>query len=176
MIAMTIAELRTLYDYSYWANARLFPVVLRLTTEQFTQALPGAYGSVRHTLVHMLSAEWGWLERTGGWPRGPKLDPGNFPTALTIVEQWAHVEQHVRGFLDTLQDHDLKREVAFAIGAGPQHTLTIGQLLQHAALHGVHHRGQLALLLRSLGAAPVEVDLLWYHLQARAAGGTISTP
>jgi uncharacterized damage-inducible protein DinB len=36
--------------------------------------------------------------------------------------------------------------------------MPIGQLLHHAASHGVHHRGQVALLLRSLGHVPGNFD------------------
>jgi uncharacterized damage-inducible protein DinB len=38
--------------------------------------------------------------------------------------------------------------------------MRLGQLLQHAALHGVHHRGQSALRLRLLGYAPGNFDIL----------------
>jgi uncharacterized damage-inducible protein DinB len=34
---------------------------------------------------------------------------------------------------------------------------------QHAANHGIHYRGQVALLLREMGHAPGNVDLLFYY-------------
>ena len=63
---MTVKDLERLYDYGYWANKKLLAVVAQLTPEQFTQTVAGSYGSVRNTLVHILSAEWGWLDRCGG--------------------------------------------------------------------------------------------------------------
>jgi len=33
----------------------------------------------------------------------------------------------------------------------------------HAAIHGVHHRGQVALLLRVLGYVPASSDILFYY-------------
>jgi uncharacterized damage-inducible protein DinB len=38
----------------------------------------------------------------------------------------------------------------------------VGKLLWHAALHGIHHRGQASLLMRMLGHAPGNVDMLIY--------------
>jgi uncharacterized damage-inducible protein DinB len=36
---MTVADLRDLFDYGHWANAKLFAVVAGLTPEQFAQPL-----------------------------------------------------------------------------------------------------------------------------------------
>ena len=40
-------------------------------------------------------------------------------------------------------------------------------LMRHAVNHSVHHRGQVGLLLRMLGAAPGNVDYLFYTAEAR---------
>jgi uncharacterized damage-inducible protein DinB len=55
---MRLIDLERLYDYHYWANRRLLETVSQLTPEQFTQNVAGSYGSIRSTLVHVLSAEW----------------------------------------------------------------------------------------------------------------------
>ena len=72
---MHVAELARLYDYGYWANGRLFPVIAQLTEEQFTQDVAGSYGSIRNTLVHVMSAEWGWLDRCGDRRAAPSSTP-----------------------------------------------------------------------------------------------------
>ena len=43
----------------------------------------------------------------------------------------------------------------------------VGEALQHAAKHGVHHLGQVALLLRLLGQTPGNFDLLFYDAEKR---------
>jgi uncharacterized damage-inducible protein DinB len=87
-----VEDLKTLFDYSYWANDRLCGVLSQLTTEQFTQPVAGSYGSIRNTMVHMLSAEWGWLERCGGAARGPALNAQDYPTVTSLFERWRLVE------------------------------------------------------------------------------------
>lgn len=164
---MTVADLEALYAYGYWADRRLFAVISQLTPEEFTQSVAGSYGSIRNTMVHVLSAEAGWLDRCGGPRRGPRLDPGDFPTVESVVQAWRKVETHLREFLATLKDEDLARNVEFSIEQTGQHSMPLGELMQHAAIHGVHHRGQIALLLRSLGHVPGNVDILFYYADRR---------
>jgi uncharacterized damage-inducible protein DinB len=165
---VTVSNLEALYEYGYWANRRLFSVITQLTPEQFVQPVAGSYGSIRNTLVHTMSAEWGWLDRCGGPPRGAKLSPDDYPTSQSVIERWSKVERYVREFLSTLTDQDLSRNVEYSMPGSQPRSMPIGNLLQHSALHAIHHRGQLALLLRQLGVAPGNFDLLLYDIEKRA--------
>ena len=152
-----------------WANRKLFPVVSQLTPEQFTQTVTGSYGSIRNTLVHILSAEWGWLDRCGGAARGPALKPDAYPTLESLIATWNTVEASVREFLSKRIDDDLDRIIEFTNPLGEKRSAVLGALMQHAATHGVHHRGQVALLLRSLGFTPGNFDMLFYDAEKRGA-------
>jgi len=167
---MAVHDLARRYDYGYWANQKLVGVLTQLTPEQFTQNVAGSYGSIRNTLVHTLSAEWGWLDRCGGPSRGPALKADDYPTVSSLVDQWAIVEGYAREFLGTLKDDDLLRVVEFELPPGKPRQMTVGEMLEHAANHAVHHRGQVALLLRVLGHTPGNVDLLFYDAEKRSAG------
>ena len=160
---MTVNDLQILYDYGYWANERFFDVLSQLTDEQFIQPVAGSYGSLRNTLVHMLSAEWGWLERCGGTARGPVLIASDYPTIESVQIRWREIEGHLREFLARLREEDLERSIEFSFGHGPKQVRRLGELMHHAAIHGVHHRGQIALLLRCLGHTPGNVDILLYY-------------
>jgi uncharacterized damage-inducible protein DinB len=166
---MTVEDLQRLYDYGYWANTVLFRVVSQLTPEQFTQTVTGSYGSVRNTLVHALSAEWGWLDRCGGFKRGPALKPDDYPTLESLMATWRTVEGHVREFLTALMDDDLVRVVEYTTPLGEKRSGAVGALLQHGAIHGIHHRGQVALLVRTLGFSPGNFDMLFYDAENHRA-------
>lgn len=164
---MTVQHLSTLYDYSTWANDRLFRAMTDLPEEAFTQDVAGSYGSIRNTLVHVMSTEWGWTSRCGGPPRPAKLNAADFLTLDSVVCTWQTIEGHVRSFLSTLNDDALTREVSYPGSGGATRTMPLGELMHHAILHAIHHRGQVALLLRELGIAPGNVDLLFYYAEKR---------
>ena len=66
-----------------------------------------------------------------------------------------------------LRDEDLARNVEFAIGGTDKRIMPVGELLQHAANHGAHHRGQVSLRLRLLGFNPDNYDMLFYFAEKR---------
>ena len=165
---MQVDELTRAFEYHYWATHRLLGVVTTLTSEEFVRDVAGSYGSVRNTLVHILSAEWGWLDRCGGRARPERLNPADFPEPSRLVEQWAQVEGYVREFLARLTAADVTRVVEFSFG-GPTHRLAVGSLLQHSFVHAIHHRGQVSLLLRLLGRTPKDFDLLYYEASLATA-------
>ena len=164
---MTAHDLETLFDYGYWANQRLFLVVASLTPEEFARRVAGSYGSIQRTLVHALSTEWGWLERCGGLRRGARLEPGDYPTAESLIAEWRRVESSMRTFLRGLADDDLARPVEYDGSGGARRSMPLGELMHHAANHTAHYRAQTALLLRELGHAPGDVDLLFYYAEKR---------
>jgi len=162
---MTVSDLETLFGYGHWANRKLFQVIAQLPPERFTRDVAGSYGSIRNTLVHTLSAEWGWLARCGGPERGPALKPADFPSLESLTEAWSKVEGYLRQFLTGLKDADLARTVEYLNPRGETRSMPLGELLQHAAIHGAHHRGQVALLLRMLGQTPGNFDILFYYAE-----------
>jgi uncharacterized damage-inducible protein DinB len=160
---MTVKVLQETYGYGYWANRNLFQALSRLSSEEFTRSVAGSYGSIRNTLVHTLSAEWGWLDRCGGPARGARLNPDDYPTLESVTELSGKIEGYAREFLSTLTDHDLSRIVSVSVGASEGYSLTVEEMMRHAAAHSIHHRGQVALLCRVLGHAPGNFDALFYY-------------
>lgn len=160
---MTVKDLQTFYDYNYWANHKILDVTTRLTPEEFTRTVAGGHGSVRNTMVHVLSTEWGWLSRCGGPARDAKLDAGDFPTIEPLIAKWKKVENYMRDFLSGLEDKDLESDVTYAGKEGKKRSMPMGELLHHSIIHGAHHRGQVAVLLRELGYSPGSFDILFYY-------------
>ena len=164
---MTVADLTTLFDYSYWANVRIFRAVECLSAEAFSRPLNGGHGSIRDTLVHTLSAERGWLARCGGPERGPSLRGEDFVSVAALTAAWGETETQVRRFLASLTDGDLERMAKYANNRGEARSMPLGELLHHTAIHAVHHRGQVATMLRLLEQPAEPIDILFYFAGQR---------
>jgi len=161
---MTVNDLWELYEYDAWANRKLFSVMSKLTIDQFTKPVVGSNTSIRTTMIHAISAEWGWLSRCGGAERGERLSPEDFPTIESVIQLFNRVEGYVRDFLARLRDEDLMHDASFNLGTEQARSMPVGQLLQHSIYHSVHHRGQIAMLMRSLGYSAGNFDLLLYYI------------
>jgi uncharacterized damage-inducible protein DinB len=159
-----VAVVQHLYDYNYWATRKLLGGLSSLSPEEFVKPVAGSYESIRNTLVHTVSAEWGWLDRCGGESRGKKLDPNDDPSLESVSRTWERVEGYMRDFLSKLSDADLERPITFAIPSGPEQSARLGDLLLHGIVHGAHHRGQVAMLVRLLGHSPGNFDLVFFAL------------
>ncbi|MCI0422551.1 MAG: DinB family protein, partial [Acidobacteria bacterium] len=93
------------------------------------------------------------LERCGGAKRGARLNPSDYPTFESLIQTWNKVEVYVREFLCKLQDEDLVRNVKYTIDGTKEASMPLGELMQHAANHGVHHRGS--------GCPPVKITWVY---------------
>jgi uncharacterized damage-inducible protein DinB len=114
-----------------------------------------------------MSAEAGWLERCGSPKRGARFVPEAFPTFASIKERWQQLDGQLIDFLAALTDDDVQRTITYSIDDRDNLRMRLGEMMEHAANHGVHHRGQVSAMLRMLGHAPVDVDLLIYYAEKR---------
>jgi uncharacterized damage-inducible protein DinB len=63
---MDANTIQTLFEYDRWANARILDAAATLSKEQFLRDLRSSHGSVRDTLMHIISGEWIRLMRWQG--------------------------------------------------------------------------------------------------------------
>ncbi|MEQ8524694.1 DinB family protein [Gracilimonas sp.] len=162
---MNVNDIRNLYEYHYWSNEKIFKEVAKLTNQEFTQSIAGGHSSIRNTLVHLLSAEWGWLDRCGGYKRGPSLKADDYPIFKPLLDDWNMVKEHMYTFLSQLDDKKINNYAEYSGKESKTRSMPIGELLHHVIIHGVHHRGQLAILLRELGKPTESFDILFYYAE-----------
>src|SRR5262245_14273175 len=105
--------IRELYQYNRWANHRLLEAVAPLKAEEFTRDLGSSYPSLRDTLVHILWAEWVWLQRWNGHsPRVP-FQPVDFPDLNAVRARWSELEAGQLAFLEAVTPERLVAVVSY---------------------------------------------------------------
>lgn len=168
---MTIDDIRLLFEYDRWANNRVLEAANALNVEQFTRDLGGSFRSVRDTLLHIIGGEWGWLTYwkasshspeflTELWDRHDSLfRPGAFPDLEAVCLKWEEVEKEQTEFVNGLTEEALAKTLPVR-----ERQLSLALLMQHLANHSTYHRGQIAVMMRQLGAKPVATD---FHLFLR---------
>jgi uncharacterized damage-inducible protein DinB len=167
-------DVRTLFDYLFWAHERMIAPLLEAPPEDFTRELPAGQGSVRDTLVHMMSSEWIWLSRWHGVSPGAMLDPEAFPTLEALEERWGRIRVELQRFLGQVREDDLPRPLTYRNTDGEELQVPLECAMEHVVHESGYRRGLLAAQLRQLGLVPLPADLLLYYLEEE--GGEFARP
>src|SRR5215470_11762129 len=105
---MNKADFELLYSYNRWANELAFGAASALSPEQFKRAQGNSFSSVRDTLVHIVGAEWIWMERwKGNSPRSLPASDG-MDTVESIRAMASEVDGERIKFIGGLTPEDLE--------------------------------------------------------------------
>jgi uncharacterized damage-inducible protein DinB len=164
-------QMRALYEYNAWANNRTLDAVESLSAEQFAKPLGSSFSSVRDTLVHVYSGEWIWLERFEGRVATQHIPAEKFGDIASLRKHWREQEEKLLAFTNRLTQQDLDGIHEYVtMSYGPLRN-PLWQSMQHLVNHGTYHRGQIAGMLRQLGAVPKPTDLIAFYRERAAAAG-----
>jgi uncharacterized damage-inducible protein DinB len=165
---MTNAEMRSLFDFNEWANARTFEAVGALTPEQLTHENGSSFPSILLTAAHIVGAEWIWLERwldraTGDFPAWVlQPDLADLQARLRVVE--AERAQ----YLAALPEGGATSTVAFKLRNGTNDRQPVAVMVRHVVNHSTYHRGQIAAFIRQFGVTPPSTDYITFARARRA--------
>lgn len=161
---MALVEyLPQLYDYNYWANARILEAAANLNNEQFIAPGILSHGGLRDTLVHSLTAEWIWRMRCQERVSPPAmLNPEDFPTLVDLRTRWQAEEEALRAYVTGLTEEDLNETIHYISTEGISLSFKLWQILVHLVNHGTQTRSEAAILLTEYGHSPGDLDLLIY--------------
>lgn len=131
-----------------WANRQLIAALARSSPSP---------ESVRW-MAHAVSVRLLWLDRLEGRiPAAPVWPEWTVPE---IAREEERSERAWEAYLETLSGADLSRSISYTSSKGQPWFSRVDDVLTHVALHGAHHRGQVAGALRAAGIAPPPVDFI----------------
>jgi len=154
-----------LFDYHYWANWRMFAVAETLSQEQLFRQQEHSWGSVYGVLLHMMNAEWIWLQRWQGESPTAFFSSDDFPTLASVKKYWTALEAEMRTFIANQTPQTLEAEITYTTTLGQMYHLSLWLMMAHVANHGTHHRGELAAMFASMDTPHPEDELIHYALK-----------
>ena len=163
---MRVQEIKMLFAYNAWATNRVFESLAQLPEDLYRKDLKASHGGIHGALVHLVGAEKLWLSRWLGKPESILLKPEEVPALAALKEVWEDMAGRTARFVAKLDDQKASSQFEYTTTEGKKHTSTYWQTLQHLVNHSTYHRGQVAALMRQIGAEPVGTDLIAFYRHA----------
>lgn len=167
---VNVNEIQTLYAYNRWATNRLLEAARLVNPADFTRDLRTSHWSLRGTLVHIVWAEWIWLQRWRGESSKRVFAQDQFPDVDAIASRWRGVDRDQQDFITALTDDRLLARLSYENLQGQRWEYSLAHMMQHVVNHSSYHRGQVVTLLRQLGHTPPPTDFLVFFDEEGSLG------
>jgi uncharacterized damage-inducible protein DinB len=145
------AAITRLIDHMNWADDQVLAALRAVTPP--SEAL--------RWYAHVVAVERVWYLRLEGedWKVQPVWPEMSLDECAALA---GRNQTQVKAIVARTSDAELARRVTYVNSAGRTFTNTAADILIHVALHGVHHRGQVAAALRRAGTAPPVLDYIHF--------------
>jgi uncharacterized damage-inducible protein DinB len=150
------------FDYLALARGKLLGWIHEQPPAVYTRTFEIGLGSIRATLLHVASSEFGYARRLRGRGSEPENNPftiERLPDLEPFVEAWERQRPETRAALANVGDPSRPVEYIPTFIKPPIRVRTVaagiaGQLL----FHEIHHRAQVMAMLRQAGAKAENLD------------------
>lgn len=147
--------------YNNWANQQLLEACGKLSEEQLAQSMPGAYGTIRDTLRHIIEGEAFYiLLLTRHRPR-PPFKWEEKPSLAQMKDYAAHVGEALMQAINDVRPTDIIEEQ----DGGNKFRYQARAIFIQIINHGVEHRTNITTILSAAGQTAPGVDG-WAYLTA----------
>lgn len=162
---------RMMARYNAWQNEGLRRLVEAMPDADYRQERGAFFGSIAHTLNHLLWGDQVWMHRFAGTPMpagGIRDSVGLTPTAAAWGAERFRTDARITLWADRLNAVDLVGEIHWYSGAAERDiSQPIQRLVVHMFNHQTHHRGQVHAMLTAAGLRPTETDLFMMPDQSK---------
>jgi uncharacterized damage-inducible protein DinB len=156
---MTASEARRHLAYSEWASRRLFDVVMALPAEQRERDLGSAHRCVLDTLAHIVFADRVWLKRV----MGTAVPGAEAVPSEAVAVEWPRLWRQWADLAAGWTDAELAQVIEYPDLRGAARASTLEEMVMHVVNHATLHRGQVSGMLRQMGVAPPQTDLIVFY-------------
>lgn len=143
-------------EHHIWANDTLLAFCERLTDEQLQLTVPGTFGPVLKTLVHVAESEQIYLSRTPG-SRVERTMDDEAEQLPTVGKIRAALRETGEGWRSVVRQWPENCQVTYQ-RKGQQEQRSVSFLVAQALDHGSEHRNHIRTILSTHGITPPEID------------------
>ncbi len=160
--------LAEVFRHNRWANLALLDACVALNDEILDTPIPGTFGTIRSTLVHLVAAQGRYLVALASWTPNPAIrEDTAFPGFASLRDEMlrtsdALVEAAGRAMEDT---------VLRGVRGGEPYAIPASVFLIQAINHATEHRAQVATIMGQLGIAPPDIDGWAYYQAGQVSSG-----
>jgi uncharacterized damage-inducible protein DinB len=167
---ITPEYVQTMARYALWQNDSVFSAADSLNDAQRREDRGAFFGSIHHTLNHLLWGDHIWMHRFAGTP-APKVP--TIPESVEQITSWEQLKA-ARISFDGVITHwsaDVSAKwlgetmTWYSVAAEHEISAPHGLLVTHMFNHQTHHRGQVNAMLTAAGAKPDDTDLMLLALR-----------
>ena len=143
-----------LFRHNSWANLKLLDACQELGDEHLDANVPGTFGSIRDTLLHIVGAEVSYVHRVNGRLPGEPPAPGTTPSIESLRQdaQWCGDE------LLQLALNASATDIVEQNRRGTNSRYKLTGLLTQVINHATEHRAQIATILTQQGIEPPDMS------------------
>ena len=176
--------IQRLHQHRQWVNRKLLAAASALSDEQLRQSFPIGQGSIWQSLVHLLAAEYVWLEALHG-DENPVL-PGDLPGRVPgnqlagegirsfddLRGRWEALMERWDRYVSTLTSEALEDTVYKRSSFKPEQRFATrrSDVLLHVCTHSQYTTAQIINMLRQVGVEKLPDPMLISMARQEAAG------
>ncbi|HAM79213.1 DinB family protein [Ornithinibacillus bavariensis] len=160
-----------LFQYNWQVRDDWFAWCEEISEEELLKERVGGFGSILHTLFHIVDVEYMWIVGLRGEPvpEAPAFE--DYATLQKVKNLSSQYHEKVEQFMTAwTNEMDARRfsENDFTIEPISSRDAAIrrrvikcphGELIRHTVVHEIHHIGQLSIWAREIGKEPVSANL-----------------
>ncbi len=158
MSEVLIDRYRRWFEYEKDSHAK---TLASLNSVSADQRQTEAFRKAVYLMGHIVAARRMWLFRLGVATENADLFPRDV-TLAELADQISGLETNWTQYLAGIDDNELARVLEYQSYEGPRFRNTIEEIFTQLFGHSWYHRGQIAQLIRSVGAEPAGTDFVFW--------------
>jgi len=162
-------EIRSIFDYNFWAFDRVWDCIFQISDAQFVEAIDYSTGSIRNIITHIMSGNRVWMKVLRDIELPPRLTLEDFDTQSKTKAKWDELQIEFLDDLSCIDQEQLNGTVDWELlSHGLKSTSLRWEILLHLANHATDHRSQILALLHShFHIKTIEQDMIIYLAERR---------